>query len=225
MARRSRAASRARAARAARARTSRRAGATLLGAALFLALASGSCSSPPPPRHADDLCALLAERDGWWDATEHAAARWGIAPGLLLAIIHQESGFRAQARASPRFLGVAFAPASSAYGYPQATSGAWRDYQRATGRRRARPDRFGDAVDFVGWYADLVHRSVGVAKGDAYRLYLGYHEGPTGLRTGTHAAKPWLLEVARRVQARAVRFEQDAAQCGGLSSAAVSPIL
>lgn len=188
-------------------------GATLLGVALLLAVVSGSCSSPAPPRRIDDVCALLAERDGWWEATARAAERWGVAPGILLAVIHQESGFRAGARSYERFLGIPVAPASSAYGYGQATNGAWRDYQRATGRRRARRDDFADAVDFVGWYADLLHRTAGVDKRDAFRLYLGYHEGPGGLRRGSHQAKPWLLEVAGRVDERAARFELDRTRC------------
>jgi hypothetical protein len=188
-------------------------GATLLGVAALLAVVSGSCAGPAPPRRIDDLCALLAEQGGWWDATARAAARWGVAPGVLLAVIHQESGFRANARSYERFLGIPLAPASSAYGYGQATDGAWRDYQRATGRRRARRDDFADAVDFVGWYADLLHRTAGVDKRDAYRLYLGYHEGPGGLRRGSHQAKPWLLEVAGRVDERAARFELDRARC------------
>ena len=188
-------------------------GATLLGVALLLAVVSGSCSSPAPPRRIDDVCTLLAERDGWWAATARAAARWGVSPGILLAVIYQESGFRAEARSWDRFLGIPLAPASSAYGYGQATDGAWRDYQRATGRPRARRDEFADAVDFVGWYADLVHRIAGVDKADAYHLYLGYHEGPGGLRRGSHEAKPWLLEVAGRVDERAARFERDAERC------------
>jgi len=187
-------------------------GALLLGLSAFLALASGSCGSPPP-RAVDDVCALLVERDGWWAATARAAARWDVVPGLLLAVIHQESGFRADARAWERLLGIPVAPASSAYGFGQATDGAWRDYQRATGRRGARRDAFADAVDFVGWYVDRLHRATGVAKDDAYQLYLGYHEGPGGFLRGSHLAKPWLLEVARRVDARAARFERDAARC------------
>jgi hypothetical protein len=193
-------------------------GATLLGVALLLGLASGSCTGPPPPRRIDDLCGVLAQREGWWEATARAAARWGVAPGLLLAVIHQESGFRAQARGGY----ATFAPASSAFGYPQATDGAWRDYQRATGRRGARRDEFADAVDFVGWYADLVHRVVGVAKSDAYAVYLGYHEGPGGLRRGSHAGKPWLLAVARQVEARAARFELEAARCAGVRAEAAA---
>jgi len=200
--------------------SSRLPGATLLGVALFLAITSGSCSSPPPPGRIDDLCALLAEREGWWEATTRAASRWGVAPWLLLAVIHQESGFRSEARSYDRFLGVPVAPASSAYGYSQATNGAWRDYQRATGRRRARRDDFADAVDFVGWYADNLQRTTGVSKGDAFRLYLGYHEGPGGFLRGTHAGKPWLLDVARRVDERAARFEREAAACGRAAPAA-----
>ena len=198
-------------------RSSRLPGATLLGVALGIALASGSCTNPPPPRAIDDLCGVLAQRVGWWEASARAGSRWGVRPGLLLAVIHQESGFRAQARSD----GGLFSSASSAYGYSQATDGAWRDYQRANGGRRARRDDFADAVDFVGWYVDRLARTAGVAKDDAYHVYLGYHEGPGGLRRGSHAAKPWLLAVARAVEARAARFERDAALCGrGLLEAA-----
>jgi hypothetical protein len=188
-------------------------GATLLGCAALLAALSGSCAHPTAPRQVEDLCALLAERSDWVGATWRAGERWQVPPGVLLAVIHQESRFRAAARPWWRLLGLPIVPASSAYGYGQATDGTWREYLRAAGRRGARRDDFADAVDFVGWYADVIHRSTRVPKHDAYHLYLAYHEGPGGFARGSHTAKPWLLEVARRVAARAALWDQDAARC------------
>lgn len=189
-------------------------GATLLGCAALLAGLSQSCAHPaPPPKQVEDICPLLLERADWYEAITLAGERWNVSPGALLAVIHQESRFRASARPWSRFLGLPLAPASSAYGYGQATDGTWRDYQRATGRRGARRDRFADAVDFVGWYLDVIHRAARIPKDDVYRLYLGYHEGPGGLARGSHLGKEWLDGVARRVAARAALWDRDAERC------------
>jgi hypothetical protein len=189
-------------------------GATLLGGAALLALASQSCVSALPPAEVEDLCGLVAERSEWYLAAERAAARWQVPPAILMAVIHQESRFRANARPYWRMLGVPVAPASSAYGYSQALDGTWSEYLHSAGRLGARRDVFADAVDFVGWYADRIHRETRIAKDDAFRLYLAYHEGPGGFARGTHAGKPWLQGVARRVADRAAIWERDALRCG-----------
>lgn len=188
-------------------------GATLLGGASLLALASQSCVAVAP-REVDDLCGLLAERAEWVLAAESAGARWQVAPSILLAVIHQESRFRAQARPYWRVFGMPVAPASSAYGYSQALDGTWREYLRSAGRTGARRDRFEDAIDFVGWYADRIHRATRIPKQDAFRLYLAYHEGPGGFARRSHETKPWLVDVARRVASRAALWDRDALRCG-----------
>ncbi len=177
--------------------------------ALAIACASG------PPGDIDDLCAIFSEKRGWYPASRRAAERWGVAESIQLAFVHQESRFRAKARPPRRRL-LGILPTtrlSSAYGYGQVKDGTWGDYRRATGRRFARRDRFEDVADFIGWYGDVAHRSAGIGKGDAYRLYLAYHEGPTGFRRGSHRAKPWLLDVARQVEARATRYAEQQASC------------
>jgi hypothetical protein len=180
----------------------------------MLAVASQSCVSALPPAEVEDLCALVAEREEWYPAAAAAASRWEVAPSILMAVIHQESRFRANARPYWKMLGVPVAPASSAYGYSQALDGTWREYLRSAGRLGARRDVFADAVDFVGWYADRIHRQTRIPKDDAFRLYLAYHEGPGGFSRGSYAAKPWLQGVARRVAARAALWERDALRCG-----------
>ena len=102
---------------------------------------------------------------------------------------------------------------TSAFGYGQVLDGTWRDYQRSTQRPGADRDDFGDVTDFIGWYADGVRRRTGIAKDDAYRLYLAYHEGPEGYARGTHNKKAWLLRVARRVETRAATYQRQYDGC------------
>jgi hypothetical protein len=120
-----------------------------------------------------------------------------------MAIIHQESKFRRDARPpKKRVLGfIPWGRASSAYGYAQAKDDTWDWYISKTGNRGADRDDFEDAVDFVGWYCSMTHRTNGVSKWDAYNQYLAYHEGHGGYRRRTYNKKAWLLGVARKVEA------------------------
>ncbi len=168
-----------------------------------------------PPRSLDDLCGIFAEKHDWRGAALRAEQRWGVDVPVLMAVLHQESRFRARARPGWRtLLGVIpLGPASSAYGYGQVQEGTWEDYQRLARRPDARRDHFADVVDFVGWYADVIERSAGVEKDDAFHLYLAYHEGPTGFERRSFDAKPWLLGVAQKVKERADLYEQQRTQC------------
>jgi len=187
------------------------ASAVLALAAVLLGLACASL----PPRRLDDLCGIFAEKRDWRGAALAAEERWGAPVPVLMAVLHQESRFRARARPDWRTaLGVIpLGPASSAYGYGQVKVGTWADYRRLARRPDARRDRFADAVDFVGWYADVIARSAGVAKDDAFHFYLAYHEGPTGFERRSFEGKPWLLGVARKVEQRAVLYAGQRGQC------------
>jgi hypothetical protein len=182
--------------------------------ALGAVLLGFACASLPP-RQLDDLCGIFAEKREWRGAALAAEQRWGAPLPVLMAVLHQESRFRARARPDWRtVLGVIpLGPASSAYGYGQVKVGTWEDYRRLARRPDARRDRFEDAVDFVGWYADVIARSAGIAKDDAYRLYLAYHEGPTGFARRSFDAKPWLLGVAQKVKERADLYGRQRVQC------------
>ena len=172
------------------------------------------CAAAPPERP-EDACAIFEERRSWFRAAEEAEARWQVPVGILLAFIHQESSFKANARPPrQRFLWILPGPRpSSAYGYAQALDGTWADYQEATDRPRARRNDFDDAADFIAWYNARSARRLGIARDDAYRLYLAYHEGPGGYAKGTYRDKEWLLQAARRVEQRARRYEQQYARC------------
>jgi hypothetical protein len=178
-----------------------------------------------PPRELDDLCAIFAQKRDWQDAAFRAEERWGVDVPVLMAVLHQESRFRARARPDWRTaLGVIpLGPASSAYGYGQVKEATWDDYQRFAKRPDARRDRFADVVDFVGWYADVIERAAGVAKHDAFHLYLAYHEGPGGYTRRSFDAKPWLLGVASKVEERAALYAQQRPRCDARAVAAAEP--
>jgi hypothetical protein len=181
-----------------------------IAAALF-ALACANL----PPRQLDDLCGLFAEKPEWAAAAERARGRWGVEPSVSMAILHQESRFRAKARSGWRkaFGVIPIGPASSAYGYGQVQDAAWSDYRERTNNRHAKRDDFADVIDFVGFYADLLARTNEIAKDDPFHLYLGYHEGPSGYARRSFDQKPWLFGVARKVSERAASYAAQQHAC------------
>jgi len=181
-----------------------------------LVLLAEACAQTPP-RASRDACRIFADNPQWRAAAVSAGDRWGVHPATILAVIHQESRFRPTARPGwRRLLGVVpIAPRSSAYGYGQVKDGTWDDYRDRTDRPLARRDRFDDVADFVGWYADVIHRLAGVSKDDPFHLYLAYHEGPNGFLRRSFDAKPWLLRVARKVDDLAREYAGQFEGCGG----------
>ncbi len=185
-------------------------GLAVIGGLLLLA----SCATTPP-RDIDNACALFNQYDGWFADASAASQRWDVPLPVLLAIIHQESAFQADAR-PPRAWYLGFIPGprpSTAYGYSQALDSTWEHYIAATGKRGADRDKFDDAVDFVGWYVNETARRNGVAKHDVYHQYLAYHEGQGGFAKRTYRNKPWLMERARQVGQQAARYRAQLARC------------
>ena len=178
-----------------------------------LALLSGCATAPPA--ELDNACRILEERRGWHRAALQAEQRWGVPVGTQLAVIHQESRFRANARPPRRrILRIFPGPRpSTAYGYGQVLRSTWRLYQRAEGGYGADRDDFADVVDFIGWYASRIRARTGVAPNDPYHLYLAYHEGPGGFSRGSHLKKTWLLAVARKVRLRAELYDRQYRGC------------
>lgn len=170
------------------------------------------CASVPHNPH--NLCDVFTEKRSWYRAAKRAADRWGGPVHVPLAMMYQESGFKANAKPPRRwFLGfIPLGRVSSAYGYPQALKGTWALYQYEAGSRFSDRDNFADAIDFMFWYMDKTHRLNGISKWDAKNQYLSYHEGHGGYARGTYSDKPWLLQVAARVDARAAAY---AAQFNG----------
>ena len=182
---------------------------------LLIALILLAACAAAPPRNVSDACAIFSEYDHWYPAAKAASRRWGVPLPVLLAIIHQESAFRADAQ-PPRTWYLGFIPGprpSSAYGYSQALDGTWDRYTAAVGNSGADRDEFAAAVDFVGWYVDETAQRNRIAKSDAYRQYLAYHEGQEGFARGSYRKKPWLIERAKRVSRQAERYRAQLARC------------
>ncbi|WP_027948337.1 transglycosylase SLT domain-containing protein [Haliea salexigens] len=173
----------------------------------LLLLLVPACATTPPG-NVDNACSIFREKDGWYDDALAAQKAWGSPVPVMLAIMHQESRFVAQAKPPrTRILGIipGFRPSNS-YGYSQAIKSTWKAYERSTGHYGADRDDFGDSMDFIGWYNnESLHRS-GIAKNDAYRLYLAYHEGHGGYNRGSYRDKGWLLRVATKVRDRAAQY-------------------
>ncbi|WP_353251569.1 transglycosylase SLT domain-containing protein [Salinisphaera sp. PC39] len=167
-----------------------------------------ACAATAPPEETSDICEIFREKDGWYEEAKAAADRWGTPIQVQLAIIHQESSFHGKAKPPRNRLlwVIPWTRSSSAYGYTQALDSTWDWYKRESGNGWASRDDFGDAADFVAWYANVSNRMLGISKWDAYSQYLAYHEGQTGFERGTYAGKTWLKRVANRVQARAERY-------------------
>ncbi|NEY89683.1 transglycosylase SLT domain-containing protein [Tabrizicola oligotrophica] len=189
---------------------------TLRAAILVLLVAScGGGSNSRAPRNLDDACAILAQRPTYWKAMQKAESKWGVPVSVQMAAIYQESKFIGNARTPHRFaLGIIpMGRQSSAYGYSQALDGTWEEYQDEEAGRRARRDRIEDATDFMGWYMHNSTERLGISKFDAEAQYLAYHEGRTGYASQSYLDKPWLVEVAAAVGARAVLYESQLAYC------------
>jgi hypothetical protein len=187
---------------------------TAAGLAVLLLIAA-CAGAPPAPRDPSRLCSIFLEYPDWRAAADRSRRRWGIPIPVMMAILYHESGFRSDAR-PPRTSCLWIFPGprpSTAFGYPQALDSTWDLYRRKTGNRGADRDDFADAVDFVGWYCRVSHLECGIPSGNAYHLYLAYHEGWTGYRRGAYRGKGHVLSAARRVAATAQRYRIQMTGC------------
>ena len=180
----------------------------------FFAVIVAGCSSTPP-RDTADACSIFAEKDDWYEASQAAYKKWGVPVHVQLAIIHQESLFKRDAKPPRRklFWFIPWFRKSSAYGYAQVKDSTWDWYRKNTGNTWADRDDYDDAVDFIGWYCNMSARMLKISKWDAYHQYLAYHEGQGGYKRKTYNNKPWLLKVARNVDNNAKRYRAQIGRC------------
>lgn len=170
-----------------------------------------------PPANIENVCHIFKEYPQWYRDAKDVERRWKVPVPVQMAIVHQESKFRASAK-PPRGKLLWIIPwkrPSTAYGYAQALNGTWREYKRNNGGLFSSRDSFGDGVDFIGWYANGAYRKAGVPRYDAYSLYLAYHEGVGGYQRKTYLQKPWLISVARKVKAKSQLYAAQLNSCQG----------
>ena len=182
---------------------------------LMLTVVLLAACSTPQPKNIGDVCEIFDEYYDWYNASKEVEKKYGIPISVTMAFIHQESKFIGDNR-PPRewFLWIIPGPRpSSAYGYAQALDSTWAEYQKNTGHWGADRDDFEDAVDFIGWYNTRTIKRTGIQSHDAYRLYLAYHDGAGGYLRGTYKNKPWLINVAKKVDRRAKQYQRQLVQC------------
>lgn len=186
--------------------------------AICAMLLLAGCATSPPSKP-ENLCAIFDEKDGffedWFEAAEEAEDEWDIPIPVMMSTMYQESRFQAKAKPPRKWILwiIPWKRPSSAYGYAQVLDETWDGYVRDTGNSFADRDEFADAVDFVGWYHDRSARKLGIQRGDAYNLYLAYHEGQGGYSRGTYKKKQWLIDVAKKVEGRSKTYTGQLAKC------------
>ncbi len=185
-----------------------------LGIILGLTLALTACVSKPPAR-LDNICHIFNQYPDWYREARDVERRWHVPVAVQMAIIHQESKFNA--RAKPGFKHfiwvIPYKRQSTAYGYAQALNGTWDLYKKNSGYKWCLRSNFSNGVDFIGWYANMAYRRAGIPRTDAYLLYLAYHEGVGGYQRKSYLKKPWLIQVARKVNVRSQIYAAQLKQC------------
>jgi len=104
----------------------------------LLAGCSFSGGNSNPPRNLDNACSILDQRRSFLPAFRAAKRKYGVPISTQMAIIWQESKFKANARTPKKYI-LWVIPAgrqSSAYGYAQALDGTWKEYKKSAGRCR-----------------------------------------------------------------------------------------
>ena len=186
---------------------------TLRGLVAGLALLAAGCATAPPSNQGN-LCSVFEQYPDWYDHARASEGEWGTPVPTLMAFVRHESSYRSHAR-PPRkwFWIVPLGRPSSAKGYAQAQDPVWGEYTEQRGSLfRSRSD-MEDALDFIGWYNRKTHRRLGIPLDDAYRLYLAYHEGHGGYRSGKWKNKPAVKATARKVSDTAEGYRAQLARC------------
>ncbi|MCP3671454.1 MAG: transglycosylase SLT domain-containing protein [Gammaproteobacteria bacterium] len=181
---------------------------------LILSLLLTACATAPP-KSQENACAIFEEKEDWYDASRKVEKKHGLPIHVQLAIMRQESSFKHDAK-PPRetFLGIPlWWRKSSAYGYAQVKDETWDWYISKTGNSGADRDDYDDAVDFMGWYASISNKTLGISKWDAYNQYLAYHEGHGGWKQKSFNKKPWLIKIAKKVQSYAEQYGAQLKNC------------
>lgn len=167
------------------------------------------------PNDIDNICSMFEEKRNWYSSAQSAEKRWGIPIAVNMAVIYQESSFKARARPNrSKFLWVLPGRRpSSAYGYAQALDSTWNDYKKFSGNKNASRNNFSDAIDFVGWYNSNSRRINSIDYFDAKNFYLAYHEGNSGFARQSYKEKQWLINAANRVQRNSEIFSSQLKNC------------
>jgi len=180
--------------------------------AIIMVLA-GSFLLGASPASADknlqDACTIMSERPGWYTAATDVSRKWDVPVSVILAVIYQESRFKAFAEAER----------SSAFGFAQALDGTWGWYKQATNAANAKRTSFTDSADFIAWYLVQTRERIGLPISDIASHYIAYHEGHAGFRSSRWTKKLRLMDISQKVAGMAARYDRQLRTCN-LPSAA-----
>ena len=101
------------------------------GCVLMLVLLGLAGCASSPPSNINNGCEIFYDKSDWYDDAKDSFEKWGVPIHVQLAIIHQESKFKYDARPPKDYL-LGFIPwgrKSSAYGYAQVKDGTWDWYR------------------------------------------------------------------------------------------------
>ncbi len=182
---------------------------------LIYAWVTISSCSHKLPKNINNICEIFEQKHRWYKYARKSTKKWGTPIHVQMAILHQESGFRYDAKPGrKKILGlIPWKRKSSAYGYAQVLNQTWKHYIKQTHNRGADRDDFKDAIDFVGWYTFNTQKMLKISKWDAYNQYLAYHEGRGGFKKKSYQSKPWLIKVAKKVKKQAATYAAQLKQC------------
>ena len=180
----------------------------------IISLYIAACASIEPINTADS-CIIFKENKHWYKATKKSYDKWNVPIALQLSIINQESSFKQFAKPKrKRFLNIIpVKRPSTAFGYAQVTNPTWDWYKSKTGNNNASRANFADVTDFIGWYTEQTTKMLGIAKNDYYNQYLAYHEGQAGWKKKSYKSKKWLIDVAKKVETKAKKYNNQLNQC------------
>ena len=171
--------------------------------ALMLCIFAVQTNSAKAGTDLDDACDILRDRIGWFTAASDVSEKWQISVPTILALMHQESRFKATAAAKT----------TTAYGYAQALDGTWELYVKENGAVGAKRTSFIASADFIGWYMGLTKQRVGLPLDDVAGHYLAYHEGHGGYRSKRWKKNAKLIAIAKDVARRAETYEEQMRAC------------
>ncbi|HAQ47975.1 MAG TPA: hypothetical protein DCR37_02865, partial [Glaciecola sp.] len=100
---------------------------SIIFSSMIIVLFLGGCSVSPP-KNPDDLCAIFFEKDDWYDAAVDMNDKYGVPIHVPMAMMYQESSFKAQALPPKDYILFGLIPwgrVSSAYGFSQAKTMTW----------------------------------------------------------------------------------------------------
>ena len=178
---------------------------------LIVSTLAGCLSAPL--KNTSNLCEIFTEK-GWYKDSRKASKRWNGDIAVMMAMIYQESSFKARAR-PPRkkILGIIPGPRpASAYGYAQAINATWDIYKKSTGNKGADRNKFKDAVDFVGWYNDQSRRKKSIKKMTRI-TFISPITRMADFRRGLFEIRKWLKDASRKVAKRSARYRSQLNGC------------